>query len=692
MVSIGRAWQNLLGNRCCSQVKWSEPRADSFPSPAKVVPRNLALTGLIVLLLGVAVLLASARAAEAPAVSAAPAMKAPDYTRERRDWQSALSLLNAGRMTEYLRARDKLAHYPLTPYLDFHALKRRQAQLAATDIHAFEQKYPDLPGADQIRNGWLTQLAARSQWVALLNGYPDDDRPMDIDLQCYRARAELSHGQRENGLAAAQTLWLTGRSQPAACDPLFTSFRQAGRITQDLYWQRMELAFAAGSTQLGRQLVTRIVGERRKWADAYWQTHQDPRRILVPARYSGSSPLVRRVLLHGFERLASRNPEDALRAWPLHRDQHAWTDDERARIERAIWQASAATGKFPGMEFSSNDPALLATLTAAARNAQDWPAVERFISLMPDSERDKIEWQYWLGRALEENHGANERSLAVFNGIATERHYYGFLAAEKAAVKPQLGSPPENLGKEVLDSLYQYPNGARALELFKLNRIGDARREMLFGVDNLGPDAAREFTWAALHLGHPHFGIFLANRAGLLDDVGARFPVLYRPEFETASKQTKLPFPLLMAVTRQESAFDRYARSVADARGLMQLLPSTARWIAERTRQKPPSDAMLYEPRINIRLGSSFLAGLLGRYQNQLPLAAAAYNAGEGRVKRWTATAVGMPMDVWIETIPFNETRNYVKNVLAFRVVYGLLTQTPQRALGEHETHVLKRV
>ena len=244
---------------------------------------------------------------------------------------------------------------------------------------------------------------------------------------------------------------------------------------------------------------------------------------------------------------------------------------------------------------------------------------------------------------------------------------------------------------EAIDALTKYPNGARGLEFFARNEAVNARREWLFGADNLGPEAAREFTYAALHKGFPNFGIFLANRAGLLDEVPVRFPMLYREEFDAASKRSRLPVPLLFAITRQESAFDRQARSVADARGLMQLLPSTARWVAERTRQRAPSEAALYEPSTNINLGSTFLAGLLARYQNQLPLAAAAYNAGEGRVKKWTTGVAGMPMDVWIETIPFNETRNYVKNVLAFRVVYGILTKEPQPLLGQHELLVLRK-
>lgn len=686
----GRARLQLLG-----KIRL-HARPAFFRHVCRITIRRIVTVGVLVG--STAGLAAQIQAAPTPlAAETAPVTyKAPDYSRERREWQAALELLNAGRMTEFERAKKSLEHYPLTPWLDYHAHKHRLPNLTATEVDTFEGAHPDLPLAEEIRKEWLRNLAARNQWSALLRGYPNDDRVMPVELQCYRARAQVNlaqpgQGQREDGLAAARALWLNGKSQPTACDPLFTTLRQAGRITPELYWERMELAFAAGSTQLGRTLITRLTGERRTWADAYWQTHQDPRRILIPGRYKGDSPLIRRVVLHGFERLARNNPADALRAWPEYRNQKAWTDEERNRIERAIWQAAAATGKFPDKDFTSNDPLLLATLATAARNQEDWAAVERFINLMPDSERNSIEWQYWLGRANEKIHGTSEQTAAIYSGIAGERHYYGFLAAAKVGADPVLGSPPEHIGKDVLDRLYQYPNGARALEFHKLNQQINARRELLFGVDNLGPEAAREFTWAALHLGQPHLAIFLANRAGLLDDIGARFPVLYVPEFEIAAKTTRLPLPLLMAVTRQESAFDRHARSVANARGLMQLLPSTARWVAERTRQKAPSEAMLYEPRINIGLGSTYLAGLLGRYQNQLPLAAAAYNAGEGRVKRWTAEAVGMPMDVWIETIPFNETRNYVKNVLAFRVVYGILTEMPQPALGDHEMHVLKK-
>lgn len=625
-------------------------------------------------------------------ISAGAVNAGPDYTRERKAYQTALSHLAAGRLTQYRAVRTNLDRYPLAPWLDYQELKRRLATLSVAEINAFEARYPDLPVAPEIRDEWLKVQAAKSNWKALLQGYPTDDRVYSIEMQCYLARAELAAGDRENGLAAARSLWLSGKSQPIACDPLFTALRQSGRITQDLAWQRMELAFANNSTQLGRHLIARMAGDYRIWGEAYYQTHIDPRRLLAPKRFSATSPRVRRVVLNGLVRLAARSPADAYQIWPTYRDQHAWSAEEQTTIERAIWQARASQGIFPEPTFKSNDPLLLASLATMARNRQNWVELQRFIILMPDDERNKIEWQYWLARAVEENQGDRQRAAEIYRGIAGERHYYGFLAAEKAGLRAQLApSSIAALGPEAIDAMYKYPNGARGLEFFALNQAVNARREWLFGVDNLGPEAAREFTYAALHKGYPNFGIFLANRAGLQDEVAVRFPMLYRKDFDAASKRSRLPVPLLFAVTRQESAFDRQARSVADARGLMQLLPSTARWVAERTRQRAPSEASLYDPATNINLGSTFLSGLLRRYQNQLPLAAAAYNAGEGRVKHWTTGVVGMPMDVWIETIPFNETRNYVKNILAFRVVYGLLTEEPQPLLGSHEMLVLRK-
>lgn len=625
----------------------------------------------------------------AQAIPAAAA--SPDYTRERKLYREAIAHLIAGRQTAFNAVRRQLADYPLAPYLDYYALRRRLGALTVTEINRFETEHPDMPVAGELRKDWLGLQAQRQNWRELRAGLPADDRTYSVELQCSATRAELAAGDRENALAAARALWLVGRSQPAACDPLFAALQKAGRITPALTWERLVLALQANEVQLARYLINRLPKADRTVGEVYLASYLDPRRILNTTRYPGDTPRVRQIVKHALVRLAERDPAGALKAWPAYRDGKSWEVDNLYAVERAIWRAQADLGNFPPPGFTTGDATLLTVLATAARGQQEWAQLERFITLMPAVERERIEWRYWLARALESQNKNVTEAQTIYRSIAEERHYYGFLAAGRAGLSPSLAGDVSALGPEVVDAVYHYPNGARGLEFMALGENLNAQREWLFGVDNLGPQAAREMTYAALHKGFPHLGIFLANRAGLLDEVAARFPMAYRSEFEAAAKQSRLPLPLLFAITRQESAFDRRARSVANARGLMQLLPSTARWVADKSRIKRPTEAALYEPRTNIRLGSSYLAQLLGRYDNQLPLAAAAYNAGEGRVKGWTASAAGMPMDVWIETIPFSETRNYVKNVLAFRVVYGLLTNMPQPALASHEARVQRR-
>ena len=179
-----------------------------------------------------------------------------------------------------------------------------------------------------------------------------------------------------------------------------------------------------------------------------------------------------------------------------------------------------------------------------------------------------------------------------------------------------------------------------------------------------------------------------ANIAEARDYLRLRFPISHEPQFRRAALKSALPVPLLIAIARQESALESNARSSADARGLMQLLPSTARLVARRAGLDTPSASDLYDPSTNIRLGSYHLAWLIERYDGQTPLAIAAYNAGEHRVDRWIKDADGMPFDVWIERIPFRETRNYAKNVLAFRHVYAQRLGMPAPMLYPDERYV----
>jgi soluble lytic murein transglycosylase len=207
-------------------------------------------------------------------------------------------------------------------------------------------------------------------------------------------------------------------------------------------------------------------------------------------------------------------------------------------------------------------------------------------------------------------------------------------------------------------------------------------------VPKLAPDEQARASHLALQMGWISQGIRIANTAKLRDHLDLRFPRVYARDFQHISYVTTVPHSFLISVARQESALDPKARSSANARGLMQLLHSTATDVARRSGLSTPSVVDLYTPQVNIEIAGHHLAELLVRYHNARPLAAAAYNAGQSRVNRWIKGASGMPMDIWIETIPFRETRNYVKNVLAFSQVYGQLLEQPTPMLHAHEAAV----
>jgi soluble lytic murein transglycosylase len=194
----------------------------------------------------------------------------------------------------------------------------------------------------------------------------------------------------------------------------------------------------------------------------------------------------------------------------------------------------------------------------------------------------------------------------------------------------------------------------------------------------------------AQNIGDLSLAIRSANLAEAMDDLVLRFPIAFSADFNSAAHKQDIAPALLRAVARQESAYQTNARSPVGARGLMQLMPATAKLVTKRARLPSSYTNELNDPKVNIQLGSYHLAWLIERFDGQRPLAIAAYNAGEHRVDRWIKNKTLTPTDVWIETIPFRETRNYVKNVLAFAFVYNQLLDTPTAILSPKEQTIVE--
>jgi soluble lytic murein transglycosylase len=296
---------------------------------------------------------------------------------------------------------------------------------------------------------------------------------------------------------------------------------------------------------------------------------------------------------------------------------------------------------------------------------------------MPAHLQEENEWQYWLSRAMEAE-GQLTDSLSLLEGLSDKSSYYGFLAADKLHREYRIEQ--ENAASAEIDEerfLDENPHMLRARELFYLDRLVDAKREWFQALRYLDQDQIRQAATLASKWQWHDSAIRTVAKTEHRSDYSLRFPMPYKQEVLENAQARKLDPALIYGVMRRESLFDPLARSSVGALGLMQLMPSTARKVARSLGMKRPRKSDILRVENNIRFGSQYLRSVMNRFDNNVALAAAAYNAGPGNVRKWLPRDAAMPADLWVETVPFNETRNYVQAVLAYSTVFD-------RSLGKN--------
>ena len=625
-------------------------------------------------------------AAAAPSAHASPA---DNLYAQRALYMDARDHLNAGRKQSYRKAARRLQNYTLAPYLAYYELRQNVSRATDAQMNEFFERHGELPVAPLLRQRWLKHLGASAQWQRFLLHYNDEQA---TTLRCYHLRALYATGERERAFEQVAPVWTAGKSLPKACDPIFDLWIKGEHLTLNVLWQRLGLALEENQRTLARYLLTLFPESHEHLGQLYYRVHRTPERLLsAPLKHDNARQ--RDIVLHGIHRLLRKNEADmAERLWRQHAH---WQFAAPARLDtdRRLLIAQAKQGEFPSdvaADVVDNDFAV-AMATAAVRN-QAWHQLERWIDRLDTESRNQHQWQYWLARALLETHGgttaSSERAELTLLALAEQRDYYGFLAAQHLNQRPALNARPEPRNEAIIAALQQRPEVARALELYAVREFIAARREWGHLLPQLSPSEQAAAAHLATDIGWPRQAIAAANVAGLHDELGLRFPLLHMMHYQRMSHSTEVPLTLLLAVSRQESAFDERARSSANARGLMQLLPSTAERVARGANLTKPTTTALYRPSTNIEIASHYLAMLLERFDGSRPLAIAGYNAGEHRVDRWIDGMQNMPMDVWIERIPFKETRNYVKNVLAFVQVYNAKLNVDATVLTEQEMRV----
>ena len=619
-------------------------------------------------------LIALTQAHAAPTSIAAPPSIA-DKTEQRKLYNDAQQAIRSGHYTEYRELLAELEHYPLKPYLEYNYINRRFSALPAEDIANFERDYPRSYLADKLNRRWVEKLAQQGKWADVVTQYRADNAT--TELTCYYLRGRIIEGD-QSAYKEVPELWSVGHSQPKACDPLFANWMDRGGMTDAIAWQRFVNAMDSRQRALARYAAKKMSPEKKKLAELYDEVDRNPRALRDMARFGKQSADMQQVILHGLQRLSLRDAELAHKLWQRYDAQQLFADKARLETQRYIAVRLLRQGHTSETEalikatpaLSSED--LTEWLVRDALRNLDWHRVNKWIAMLPTEARASERWRYWQARALEQTGGSAEQIKALYQLVAQTRSFYGFLSADHLNIPYELVDKPVTVNSVTRDQVATLGGVQRARELFILGKSLDARREWYHTTKQLDDTQIIAAGKLAESWGWHRNGIQAMIQVRYWDDLELRFPLAYQEHVNTTAKDLSVAPHLLFAIARQESAFTADARSSAGALGLMQLLPSTAKQTAHRSGMSFSTYDLL-EPATNIALGGRYLNQLLTQFDGNRILAAAAYNAGPNRVKQWLSKSksTSLPYDVWIETIPYRETRGYVQNVLSYSVIYG---------------------
>ncbi|VVD87793.1 lytic transglycosylase [Pandoraea aquatica] len=624
-----------------------------------------------------------------PKAQAAASRSAPsaDALSQRSPDDIFVQLREAARSNDAPRAAAlaaMLTDYDVPSYVQYFQIKPRmfdrsgKALLDAPDddIRAFLRTYDGQAIADRMRNDWLLVLGKRHDWRTFDAEYPKFALDDDTQVKCYALMSRASRG--ENVTQAAMDLLTTPKNYGEGCIDMINTLAASGQLPRQEVWHQIRLAYEENYTSLGKQIADAL-GAARPDDTLLDMAATRPAQIL--ARGVDGSEASRQLALLATVRMAR---SDAM----LAASSFSSIAGNLSKDERAIgWGAIGMRGALSQNPMAINwyrqaGNAKLSNTAQewkirAALRAGDWNLVRTGIEAMPAALRDDGVWTYWYGRALREA-GQGDAARAQFQKIASQPNFYGQLANEELGNKTTL--PPSTVvTRAEIDANRSNPGFLRAAKFYDMGLRFEGNREWNWELRNM---TDRQLIAAAQYANGIELfdrAVNTADRTKVEHDFSLRYLMPFRDKVDRFSKIVDLDEAWAYGLIRQESRFIINARSSAGAGGLMQVMPATAKMVAKQI-GIDYSPGMMHDIDTNIRLGTSYLSDIYNKFDGSAVLASAGYNAGPGRPRTWRST-LERPVEgaIFAETIPFNETRQYVENVLSNTTYYSaIITGRPQ--------------
>jgi len=608
-----------------------------------------------------------------------------DFTPEQQNYLDARKALQQNKISKYKKLRSQLDTYPLTVYLDFHYKINDIIKLDGVDALNEITLFKDTPLFNTARYRYLMRAGARKHWNDFLIVSPS--RPNNTVLQCYYYRAQLANGDKDQAFKGAVSLWLYGKSRPEECDPLFNAWQKAGQRTQELIWSRMLLSFDANQYGLLTYLSRKVTTHRDE-AKLLLSVYKDPRSLRHTKRFIGSANIYGDIIAAGLRKLARKDLNKAVKLYVKYQKNDRFTDYQgrklsRYFVKRAIIKQEEKLKSFVDtmLPMLDSDDLVELRLRWAIRQ-NDTKSIDTYLALLSDKKQANPRWQYWQSRS----NSMKASDDKILTQLSQRRNFYGFAAANKLQSEYHLEHADTVSNNSLREQLFQDKGLARVIELLAIDKVIDARSEWVLMLNRHDKAMQKEYATFALTNGWDALGVQASIQGKLWNDMTLRFPYAANEAFVKSSNKLSVNIDELRAIARRESAFYPYATSGVGARGLMQLMPATAKETAKRAGIKYTGHRSLYQNDLNIRLGSAYYASLLKQFDDNRILATAAYNAGPHRVKSWLKATNGeLDAIAFIESIPYSETREYVQAVLSYRVIYQIKQGKPAELFSAKE-------
>jgi len=572
----------------------------------------------------------------------------------------------------------QLKNYSLYPYLRLQQIRRDIGFIKQSQISQYRKEYADTPLAKRAQASYLTRLANTKQWASYLKNY--QLLPLrSAHYTCYQLQGKINTGATNTISAEIAKLWNVGNSQPKSCDPVFSYWIKNGNPSSKTAFERSWKAINNKNYKIAKFAQKYVKTKSLNHSlNIFWSVQKDVALIANSKTLTSKTAHNADIAAYAIRKLAVKNPKLALKTWFRDRSRFNFSAEQRRylnvyfgnKFAKSTYYDPAAPAILQKLDPKYKYDVISEWKIRLALIKQDWNQVIALIDSAPKSIQTKNRWIYWQETARQR---ANPRSYkAKYEPIMAERDFYSFIAAELKGNALKLNHNKTNISSELLDKLDDISAVSRIRELVKIGDTSSAYQEWRVLRESLNNKQILAMGYLVSNWGWHIQGIRIAAKLKAWDELSIRFPRSQNALFAELGTAKGIGNTWPVAIARQESAYNQYARSPAGARGFMQLMPATAKETAKKFDIPYSGKKDLYDPRTNISLGTAYLKEMMQKFNNQAH-STAAYNAGPHRVELWLKSRGKLPLDIWIETIPFDETRKYVQNVLTYSAIYDLL-------------------